>query len=157
MLKVTLNTITLTLYIVRRVVIIFIYRLWSWPHVQHFAISPRIFKQYQHNHISVVTPSSQVFVSHIFLLNTSSRVGSVMVSELASSAIDCGFETRSSQTKEYKIGMCCVSAKHASLRSKSKDWMTRNQNNVSEWSDISTRGLLFQWASTMKFQLSLLV
>jgi hypothetical protein len=25
-----------------------------------------------------------------------------------------------------------------------------NQNNVSEWSDISTRGLLFQWASTLK-------
>jgi len=27
---------------------------------------------------------------------------------------------------------------------KSKDWLTRNQNNVSEWSDMSTRGLLFQ-------------
>ena len=26
--------------------------------------------------------------------------------------------------------------------------MGRNQNNVSEWSDMSTRGLLFQWAST---------
>jgi len=27
--------------------------------------------------------------------------------------------------------------------------MARNQNNVSEWSDISTRGLLFLWASTI--------
>jgi hypothetical protein len=25
--------------------------------------------------------------------------------------------------------------------SKSKDWLARNQNNVSEWRDISTRGL----------------
>jgi hypothetical protein len=28
---------------------------------------------------------------------------------------------------------------------------------VSEWSDMSTCGLLFQWASTIKIQLSVLV
>jgi hypothetical protein len=33
----------------------------------------------------------------------------------------------------------------------------RNQNNVSEWSDMFTRGLLFQSASTIKIQLSVLV
>ena len=55
-----------------------------------------------------------------------------MISVLASSAIDCGFEPRLGQTKEYKIGMCCFSAKHAALRSKSKDWLARNQNNVFE-------------------------
>jgi hypothetical protein len=27
---------------------------------------------------------------------------------------------------------------------KSKDWLARNQDNVSEWGDISIRGLLFQ-------------
>ena len=64
-----------------------------------------------------------------------------MVSVLASSVVDCGFEPRSGQTKDYKIGICCFSAKHAALRRKSKDW---NQNNESEWSDMSTRGLLFQ-------------
>jgi hypothetical protein len=32
------------------------------------------------------------------------RIGSVMVSVLASSTIDCGYELRSCQTKEYKIG-----------------------------------------------------
>ena len=63
------------------------------------------------------------------------RIGNVMVSVLASSAIDCG----SGQTKEYKIGICCFSAKNAALRRKSKDWLARNQNNVSKWSDISTR------------------
>ena len=67
-----------------------------------------------------------------------------MVSELTSSAVDREFEPRSGQTKYYKIGICCFSAKHIALRRKSKDWLARNQNNVSEWSDKSTRGLLFQ-------------
>jgi hypothetical protein len=44
------------------------------------------------------------------------RIGSVMVSVLALSAVDRGFEPRSGQTKDYKIGICCTSAKHASLR-----------------------------------------
>jgi hypothetical protein len=67
-----------------------------------------------------------------------------MVSMLASSAVDRGFESPSGQTKDYEIGICCFSSKHAALRRKSKDWSAWNQNNVSEWSDISTRGLLFQ-------------
>ena len=68
-----------------------------------------------------------------------------MVSVLASSSVvDRGIDPRSCQTKDYKIGICCFSAKHAALRSKSEDWLARNQNNVSEWSDMSTRGLLFQ-------------
>ena len=67
-----------------------------------------------------------------------------MVSVLASSVVDRGFEPRSGQTKDYKIGICCISAKHAALRRKSKDWSARNQNSASEWSDMSTRGLLFQ-------------
>jgi hypothetical protein len=46
-----------------------------------------------------------------------------MVSVAASSAVDRGFEPQSCKTK---------------------DWLVRNQNNVSEWSDMSTRGLLFQ-------------
>jgi hypothetical protein len=67
-----------------------------------------------------------------------------MVSVLASSAVDHGFKPLSGQTKDYKIGICYLSAKHAALRSKSKDWLARNQNNVSEWGDMSIRGLLFQ-------------
>ena len=64
-----------------------------------------------------------------------------MVSVLASNAVDRGFEPRSGQTKDYKIGIY---------------WLVRNQNNVSEWSDMSTRGLLFQ-CFTIKIQLSVLV
>jgi hypothetical protein len=71
-------------------------------------------------------------------------IGGILVSVLASSVVDRGFDPRSGQTKDYKIGICCFSAKHAALRRESNVWLARNQNNVSEWSDISTRRLLFQ-------------
>jgi hypothetical protein len=80
-----------------------------------------------------------------------------MVSMLISSVIDRGFELRSGQTKDYRICDCCFSAKHTALRRKSKDWLALNQDNVSKWSNMSTHGLLFQWASTKKIQLSVLV
>jgi len=59
--------------------------------------------------------------------------------------------------KEYNIGICCFSDKNAVLGSKSKDWWARNHVDISEWSYISTRGLWFQWASTIMIQLSVLV
>ena len=71
-----------------------------------------------------------------------------MDSMLASSAVNRGFEPRSGQSKHYTIGICCVSTKFAAIRSKSKDWLARNQNNVSEWNNMSTRWLLVQWASS---------
>ena len=80
-----------------------------------------------------------------------------MISGLASSEVDHGFEPRSGQTKDYKIGICYFSTKHAALRRKSKDWLTRNQDDVSEWGDMSICELLFQWASTIKIKLSMLV
>jgi hypothetical protein len=67
-----------------------------------------------------------------------------MVSVLASSVVDHGFEPRSGQSKGYEIGVCCFSAKHAALRRKSKGWLARNQVNVSEWGDMSIHRLLFQ-------------
>jgi hypothetical protein len=60
--------------------------------------------------------------------------------------------------KDYKIGISCFSAKHAALiKRKSKDWLTRNQDIVSEWDHMSIHRLLFQWASTIKIQLRVLV
>ena len=41
-----------------------------------------------------------------------------MVSMLASSAVDHGFEPGSCQTKDYKIDICCFSTKHAGKRAK---------------------------------------
>jgi hypothetical protein len=67
-----------------------------------------------------------------------------MINVLASSAVGRGFEPRSGQTKDYKIGICCFSVKHAALRTKSKDLLVRNLDNVSKWSDMSIHGRLFQ-------------
>ena len=61
-----------------------------------------------------------------------------MVSVFASIVVGRGFESRSFQTKDYKIDIYFFSAKHATIRSKSKDWLVRNQDNVSKWSDMST-------------------
>jgi hypothetical protein len=66
--------------------------------------------------------------------------GGVMVSVLASSAVYRGIESRSGQTKDYEIGICCFSTKHTALRRKSKDWLARN-HDVYEWGDMSIRGL----------------
>ena len=41
-----------------------------------------------------------------------------MVSVLSSGAIDQGFEPRSGQTKDYKIGICCFYAKLAAFMRK---------------------------------------
>jgi hypothetical protein len=65
------------------------------------------------------------------------HIGGVMVSVLVSSVVDHGLESWLGQTIDDKIGMCCFSAKHEELRWKSKDWFARNQNNVSEWSNMS--------------------
>jgi hypothetical protein len=48
-------------------------------------------------------------------------ISGIIVSVLALSAADCGFEHKSGETKEYKIAICCFSAKHVALRRKSKD------------------------------------
>ena len=68
----------------------------------------------------------------------------------ASNVVDRVFETRSGQTKDNTVGMCCFSAKHEVLRIKNKHWLALNQDNVSDWSDISIRGLFVQCASTIQ-------
>ena len=82
-------------------------------------------------------------------------IDGVMVSILASGAVDCWFKLWVGLTKDYKIGLCLCSAKHTVLNSKGKDWLAQNQNNMSELSEMSTRGLVS--VSTMKIQLSMLV
>jgi hypothetical protein len=55
-----------------------------------------------------------------------------MTSVLASSAIDCGFDPRSDQTKDYKTDICCFSANDVAVRS-------RRQNLVSSESGLCGR------------------
>ena len=67
-----------------------------------------------------------------------------------------GFESRWGLTKDYKMGICCFSKQTASWR-KSKDLLARNQDNMSEWDDMSIREVLFQCALTIKILISMLV
>ena len=60
-----------------------------------------------------------------------------MLCMLALSVVDHGFEPQSDKTKDYKIGICFFSPKHAAFRSKSKDWLAWNQDNVILWSFMS--------------------
>ena len=83
---------------------------------------------------------------YITCFKEKNHIGDVIVIVVALCEVDRGFEFQSGQTIDYTIGICCFSAKRAALRSKNKGWFARNQNNVSEWSDMSTHGLLFQWA-----------
>ena len=71
-----------------------------------------------------------------------------MVSVLAPNAVDRRFERRSDQTKDYKNWYMLIFDKHLSIKSKSKDVLALNKDNVSEWSDMFSRSLL-QWASTI--------
>jgi len=50
---------------------------------------------------------------------------------VTSSVVDYEFESRSGQTKDYKINIGCFT-KVAVLRNRSKDWLAQNQDNVSE-------------------------
>ena len=59
-------------------------------------------------------------------------ISNVMVSVLTSRTVDRGFEPWLGQTKDYKIGIYCFSARHAALRRKGKDWLARNHDNVPE-------------------------
>ena len=77
----------------------------------------------------------------IFIKSFFSGIGGVIVSILASSVVDREFTPQSGQTKDYEIGICCFSNKYAAFRRKSKDRLARNQDNVSEWGDMSFRRL----------------
>jgi hypothetical protein len=48
------------------------------------------------------------------------------------------------KSKPKKLACVASSIKHAAFRRKSKEWLARNQADVSEWCDMFTRGLLFQ-------------
>jgi hypothetical protein len=73
-----------------------------------------------------------------------------MVCVLASSGVDRGFESRWDQTKNNNIWFVVysISTEHAALSSKRKEWLTQNQENVYEWSEMSYSGPLCQCAST---------
>jgi hypothetical protein len=60
-----------------------------------------------------------------------------MVSMLTLGMVDHGFESRSGKTIKWVFVA-------SPLRKKYKNWLAQNQDNVSEWGNMSIRGLLFQ-------------
>ena len=65
---------------------------------------------YSFDNNNIESPSVTPTVSPI-----SNHTGGVMVSVLASSAVDRGFDPRSGQIKDYNIVFCWFSAKHVAL------------------------------------------
>ena len=63
-----------------------------------------------------------------------------MGSLLSSIVVVDGFKLRLDQTKVYRIGIWCLSATHTPLWHK-RQTDSRDLNNVSEWSEMFTRGL----------------
>ena len=86
----------------------------------------------------------EVIIKDGLIKNYINRIDGVMVSVLDSCAVDHGFEPRSGQTKDYEIGICCFSVRYAALRRKRQTGWLGIRKNVPKWSDMSTRGLLFQ-------------
>jgi len=77
------------------------------------------------------------------------HLSTASVSMLTSSAVVRGVKPLSGQTKDYKIGICYFSVKHAVYRSKSENCFFQNRVYESKWSDMSTRWQ-FQWTGTIK-------
>ena len=82
---------------------------------------------------NLIKPSYNLKNTNMYLPNC---IDIVLVSVLVSSVVDHVFEPQSGQPKDYEIGICCFSAKYAALRSKSSNWLARNQNNVSDMSPL---------------------
>ena len=72
-------------------------------------------------------------------VDISSISGDVMVNVLVTSEVNL----RWCQTKDYDNCMCCFFTPHITLRNTSNHWMSRNQNNVSEYCKMTISGQLF--------------
>ena len=71
------------------------------------------------------------YTSNTLFFKRLDHLGGIMGSVLASNVIDHRFKSRSEQTKNYEIGICCLSDKDTSLMSKGKGWCDRNLDNIS--------------------------
>ena len=98
------------------------------------------------------TPVRQLLLA---LLLTSLLFLLLQYQQNTSSVVDSGFEHRSSQSKDFKMCICCIVSKHAVLMRCSKTWLPRNEDNVFEWNHISTSGLLLYYNNSTQIVLLL--
>ena len=103
-----------------------------------------------------ITKEMKVFILYANDLIFNKMASLLIVGVLSLVAVDCWFEPRSGQTKDYEIGICCFTAKHAALKRKSKDWLARNQDNVFEWATCLSADCCFSELA-LCIQLSMLV
>ena len=90
-------------------------------------------------------------LSHVFIaLNYCIKMSNRLVVYRWCYGLRAHLEWGRSWTKDYKFIIHCFSAKHTTLGRNSKDRLARKQDKVSDWDDMSIRGRLFQWASTIK-------
>jgi hypothetical protein len=82
-----------------------------------------------------------ILIISLFRADQIHQIAGIILCVVASSAVDRGFEPRPGRTKYYDIGICWFSDKHTLLNKKIKYGFSRNQDNVSKWSDMSTRWL----------------
>ena len=116
-----------------------------------------IFKRYFDSSLMLSSTYFSILISVFTSVFIENDIVGVIANVLTSSPVDRRLQPRLGQTKDYTICICCFSTKHAALRRKSKDWLARNQDNVSEWGDMCISWMLFQWARTIKIQLNVLV
>jgi hypothetical protein len=70
----------------------------------------------------------------ITILIQLNHISSLVVSVLVSNVVDRGFDARSGQGKDYKIGICCFFVKRAAVIGSNRIYLlARNRNNVPEW------------------------
>ena len=101
--------------------------------------------------IKYVACSRKLTVRWIYIPNISDPIC------LASSAVDCGFEPRSGQIKDYEIGICCFSAKHVALSRKSKNWLAWIRIMCPSGATCLPADRCFNGTITIKIKLSVLV
>ena len=94
------------------------------------------------NSFSLVVVYQEHYSRTINYFPINNSIGGVLGSVLASSAVDL----RSSPGRiiPKTIKLVCVAFPLSTQQIKRKDWLARNQNNVSEWSIVSSCELLFQ-------------
>ena len=108
--------------------------IFNWCKLSQWKTSiwSNIFPNTIHNLFQLSVLQTGLFRSYfmvlIFLFSTYAHnsISGVMVTVFASRMVARGPEPRSRQTIYYKISICCLSTKHTELKSRSKDWCTRN-------------------------------